>query len=130
MVFSSITFIFYLLPLFLIIDSALRWDKKCVWRNIGITLVSLLFYTWGEGQNVFLLIIMAFVNYVWGLVIDRYRNRAVLASGIALNLLILFKYKYFYWIYSLLFNDAPPHRANRHAVGDQFLHLPCHQLLG
>jgi len=63
MVFSSIIFIFYLLPLFLIIDSVLRWDKKCVWRNIGLTFVSLLFYTWGEGKNVLLLLSMAVINY-------------------------------------------------------------------
>jgi len=109
MVFSSITFIFYLLPLFLVIDSILRAGKGCIWRNLGITLVSLLFYTWGEGANVFLLIIMAAVNYGWGLAVSKYRNRAVLASGVAINLLILFKYKYFYWMFSLLqFGDSAP----------------------
>jgi len=108
MVFSGITFIFYLLPLFLIIDSALRWGNQCAWRNIGLIFVSLLFYTWGEGGNVLLLLIMALVNHAWGRAVDKFPNRAVLAAGIALNLLLLFKYKYFYWIHSLIFNEVAP----------------------
>jgi len=84
-------------------------DRGCTWRNLGLTFVSLLFYTWGEGRNVFLLLLMAAVNYGWGLAVARYRNRAVLAAGIGLNLLILLKYKYFYWILSLLhLGDAMP----------------------
>jgi len=102
MVFSSITFIFYLLPLFLLLDNNLRLDKSCLWRNLVIILVSLLFYTWGEGKNVILLVVMAAINYGLGILIAKYRGQIILILGVCLNLLILFKYKYLYWLVSLL----------------------------
>jgi len=104
MVFSSISFLFYILPLFWLIDRILKPTKHYNLRNLGIIFVSLVFYTWGEGGNVFLLIIIALINYILGRVIAKNKQKLVLTAGIALNLLTLFYYKYLAWVLSLLYS--------------------------
>ena len=55
MVFSSITFLFYFLPIFLIVYFATPTIKG---KNLVALLFSLLFYAWGEPR--FVLILHAF----------------------------------------------------------------------
>src|SRR5690242_15334705 len=90
MVFSSITFLFYFLPAFLLCYLLLPW------KNAVILVGSLLFYAWGEPRFVPLLLFSAVLNYSFGYAISlqtRYR-KAVLAAGIAINLGFLAYYKY------------------------------------
>jgi len=137
MVFSSISFLFYILPLFWLIDRVLKPTKHYNLRNLGIIFVSLVFYTWGEGGNVFLLIIIALINYILGMVIAKNKHKLVLTAGIALNLLTLFYYKYLAWGLSLLYSyDAisqllpppPDNHQSRHATWHQLFYLPRYQL--
>ena len=63
---------------------------------------SLVFYAWGEPKYIFLMIATAFVDYVFGLLIERFRGRwqsklfLTLAAVITLSSLALFKYSSFF----------------------------------
>ncbi len=95
MVFSSVTFLFYFLPLFLLVFYATRCSK---W---ALAAFSIVFYAWGEPIFVVLLFGSIAANYVLGLKIEQARAsdraRPWVAAGIVLNLipLLLFKYSGF-----------------------------------
>lgn len=89
MVFSSITFLFYFLPIFLFFYFISKY------KNGVLLCASLLFYAWGELEYVSILIASIIINYSIGLMISRTRlKRLWLFIGIVLNIspLILFKY--------------------------------------
>lgn len=98
MVFSSTTFLFWFLPLVLIIYYMLRKEL----RNSFLLLASLFFYAWGEPSVVFVMILSIIINYGFGLLINltNKRNSAkpirllVLILTVCTNLGILFYYKY------------------------------------
>lgn len=101
MVFSSISFIFFILPLFLILDGFARFLNKPIWRNSVLLGVSFLFYVWGEGNNVFLLIGIGVLNYIGGIYLERIsRPRFLLFVLVGTNLSILFFFKYLNWVLS------------------------------
>lgn len=91
MVFSSIEFLFYFLPLFFLIYIFL--PKK----NITLAIGSLIFYVWGEGFFVGVMIASIVGNYFVGKIIYRVqseRRKIILLFGLAANLLVLIFYKY------------------------------------
>lgn len=98
MVFSSIPFLFLFLPVILTIYFCIR--KK--WKNAFLLFASLLFYFWGEGKYVIILLICIVINYFIALriehssVLDGSRGcaRRYLQFGIIFNVLLLFIYKY------------------------------------
>lgn len=99
MLFSSITFLYYFLPLVLIVYFALPKAAK----NTVLLISSLIFYGWGEPQYVFLMIASIIVGYVSGLLIEAFysKNRKAkliltAAIGIHLGLLGYFKYADFF----------------------------------
>ena len=94
MLFSSITFIYYFLPLvFLLYFIAPRR-----WKNGLLLLSSLFFYFAGEPRYTVLLIISSLAGYLHGLLIERYRGtkiaKSALISSLTINLLILGFFKY------------------------------------
>jgi alginate O-acetyltransferase complex protein AlgI len=90
MIFPSNTFLFVFLPLFLLCYSLL--GKK----NIVILAFSLLFYAWGEGVFVLLLIASICLNYfVSKQITNRPNSKFGLWIGVSANLLFLFHFKYF-----------------------------------
>lgn len=89
MLFTSPTFLFLFLPFSILIYFAL--PKKI--QNIFLLLISLFFYAWGEGFYVGLLLLIIFLNYIFGLLINK--SRIFLFLGVTTNLLILFYFKYF-----------------------------------
>lgn len=96
MVFSSVVFLFFFLPVVLLGYYLLR---NVTVKNIFLLLASLVFYAWGEGVLVVLVIISAFINYSFGyLVAVSRRKKLFLAIGIILNLSLLIYYKYFGFI--------------------------------
>ena len=106
MVFASLAFIFLVLPAFLALDFIARFFKPETSRNFVLLLVSMIFYIWGEAANVFLLLGLGVLNYAAGYIIPKSgHSRAVLIAFIGINLGVLVKYKYFYWIISLFFHD-------------------------
>lgn len=94
MLFSSISFLYYFLPILLVVYFLTPRKGK----NVVLLLASLLFYFWGEPSYTILLVASVISGYVHGLIIDRYRgtkwSKAALISAIviSLGLLIVFKY--------------------------------------
>jgi len=88
MLFSSITFLFYFLPLFLALYYLLPW------KNTVLLLASLLFYAWGEPRFVPLLMASSLLNYSIGYLLAQRRERWLLTAGITANLGLLCYYKY------------------------------------
>lgn len=101
MVFSSIPFIFYFLPLLLciyyIIPARLRLT-----RNLILLVASLFFYAWGEGKYIIVLLISISLNHFLGRLIFRSNTSANLAIGIGLNIFILGFYKYSEFVTNIL----------------------------
>lgn len=94
MVFSSLIFIIFFLPIFLIIYYLVPNKIK----NIILLIFSLIFYAWGEPLYILLLLFIAFINYISGLLIDKAkikrRKTLILILNIFINLAFLFYFKY------------------------------------
>ena len=94
MVFSSITFLFYFLPIVLVI----YYLVPNKWKNTVLLISSFIFYFYGEPKYVLLMAFSIVSTYVFGLLIDKYKNtkyaKIFLTSSIAVSigLLIFFKY--------------------------------------
>ena len=96
MVFSSNVFLFSFLGLTLL----LYFVAPRHLRNAVLLVMSLLFYTWGEGLHVLLMLFSIALNYAGGLLLGRMKGRArfwvmLLAVGANLGLLFCFKYSAF-----------------------------------
>ncbi|MDP5070181.1 MAG: MBOAT family protein [Congregibacter sp.] len=90
MVFSTTSFLYVFLPLFLLCYAVLPW------RNLTALVFSLLFFAWGEGAYVVLLLATVGFNYLVGQRLeDRASGSRFLALGITVNLGVLAYYKYF-----------------------------------
>ena len=95
MLFSSNVFLFFYIPIVL----ALYYVSPRKLRNLTLFVVSLIFYGWGEPAYTLLMVAVILLNYFFGGWIHWCRRRgekgrAVLAAGVAANLLILGYYKY------------------------------------
>jgi len=97
MVFSSVTFLFFFLPLVI----AIYYVAPRRARNAVLLLASLGFYTWGTGWLVVPLIGSIAANYLLGLGVeravdngDRRRAKIVLAVAVAMNVALLAWFKY------------------------------------
>ena len=73
MVFSSLFFLYFFLPVCVIFYAA---SKKIQTRNFILIAFSLFFYAWGEPLCVYMLIISTAVNYLLGLIIEVNRGSA------------------------------------------------------
>ena len=96
MLFSSITFLFYFLPLLFL--AYLPFRKNIKVANLILLFASLIFYAWGEPIFVIIMLSSIGMNYIIGRLIDRYRKSFYLTLGVALNLTILIYFKYFSFI--------------------------------
>ncbi|MBE6056084.1 MBOAT family O-acyltransferase, partial [Clostridium sp.] len=101
MVFSSQIFIFIFLPLNLIIYYTIGniFSSK-IFKNCISLFGSLIFYAWGGIKYLPLLCSSILINYIFGLLIDKLKEKKrlkkiVLLVGIMLNLILLFYYKYY-----------------------------------
>lgn len=92
MVFSSITFLFYFLPVVL----AIYYLVPNKWKNIVLLISSFIFYSYGEPKYVFLMLFSIICTYIFGLLIDKYKKHSklflTLFICISVGLLIYFKY--------------------------------------
>lgn len=99
MLFSSILFLFYFLPITLFLYYVTP-QKNHKARNMILLAASLLFYSWGEPVYVALMIYSAFFNYVMALQIRIEQKkggtgRRNLLFAVVVNLFILGFFKYF-----------------------------------
>lgn len=90
MLFSSITFLYYFLPLFLIFYYIFPRSKKSYVLLVG----SLIFYGWGEPEYVILMLGSIFIGYLAGIFMERGHKKGILWVSIILCLSSLFFFKY------------------------------------
>lgn len=95
MVFSCIPFIFFFLPLCLILYYAVPFS----WKNGILLIFSLIFYAWGEPRFILLLLFSTFLDYSIGRLMERFggtKGRRVffLCCSIGVNLSVLLFFKY------------------------------------
>lgn len=72
MLFPSEVFLFVFLPVVLVVYYALLRKTKIV-KNIFLLAASLFFYAWGEPVYVFLMIGSILFNWLFGILVDRFR---------------------------------------------------------
>jgi len=103
MIFSSVTFLYYFLPIVLIIYFITPMpDGSNRLRNLVILVSSLVFYTWAEPVFVLVMIGQCVSSWALALLIDKYRGRKlskyimILSISIDLGVLALFKYADFF----------------------------------
>ena len=107
MVFSSLIFLYGFFSLSLLAYSLCRGQKA---QNTVLLIFSLIFYAWGEPKYVFLLMFMAFADWVCALGISRHRSRrkrkcwVAAAAVIDLGLIGYFKYA---GLFCSLFGTVP-----------------------
>lgn len=97
MLFSSTVFLLVFLPLVVGIYYLLRGHRRL--QNYFLLLASLLFYAWGKPENLLLLLFSILCNYGFGCLLGslqtkRAAAKAVLWAAVAVNLGLLFAYKY------------------------------------
>ncbi len=91
MVFSSVTFLLYFLPVVICI----YYMAPNGMRNGVLLVSSLFFYAWGEPVYICLMVLSICVNYGLGLLLGRLgKNRGILALDVVINLGILGFFKY------------------------------------
>lgn len=105
MIFSSLFFIFVFLVVVLAVYYALK-PLPIIFRNIWLFLASLFFYAWGEPKFCLVMLGSIGLNYVWGLLVDKFRDskgiKAILAVAVASNLIVLFIVKYLNFTVSIV----------------------------
>lgn len=98
MLFSSVTFLYFFLPV--VLGLYFLAPKRC--KNAVLLLASLVFYAYGEPRLVLLMLLSVLSGYVHGLLIERFRGtragKAFLVSSVCFSLapLLLFKYADFF----------------------------------
>ena len=95
MVFSSLVFLFVFFPIAL----SLYYFVPKKSKNLILLLVSLAFYAWGEPIYVFLMLFSILIDYINGLLVERFSDqpkkaKLVVLSSIIVNLAILMFFKY------------------------------------
>ena len=91
MVFSSPIFLFFFLPITLL----LAWvSHNYGWRNRVLLVLSALFYAFGEGELILLMFGTITLNFFIGKWIGRSKTKSAVVTGVVINLLVLAVYKY------------------------------------
>lgn len=95
MVFSSVIFLFFFLPLVL----ALYFSVPFKYKNTILLIFSLVFYAWGEPRYVVLMILSIIMNYGFGIWIDKTddhdkKRKSLLTLAIVVNVGLLGVFKY------------------------------------
>lgn len=107
MLFSSTVFIYLFLPTVLFFNFIV-FRKSRLLQNIFLLLSSLLFYAWGEPLFVLLMIASIIVNWFFGLLVNKKRDkkisRLLIAMDVIYNLAILFVFKYLTFAGSIVNN--------------------------
>jgi alginate O-acetyltransferase complex protein AlgI len=91
MVFSNPFFLFFFLPIVLL----LYFVSPTKVKNLVLFLSSLFFYTWGEKALVLVMLFSTLVDYSSGIIIEKGMRRTGLVMSIVANLCLLGFFKYF-----------------------------------
>lgn len=95
MLFSSVTFLYYFLPIVI----ALYFVVPKILKNYVLLISSLVFYGWGEPKIVFLMLTTIFFGYIFGLLIERFNgtklSKVFLTLSVISSLASLGFFKYY-----------------------------------
>lgn len=95
MVFSSITFLFYFLPIVL----GIYYIVPNKLKNIVLLLASIFFYFYGEPKYVLIMLLSIVCTYLFGILIDKYKKHSklflILSICVVTGILVYFKYMNF-----------------------------------
>lgn len=97
MSFNSLTFLFVLLPLTIILYFFTGWifakKEYCIKiQNIVLVLSSLVFFGWSNTSHIKVLLFLILLNYAIGII--QKKNKKIAILGIVFNLMILIYFKY------------------------------------
>ena len=98
MLFSSISFLFYFLPAIILLYYIVPFKFK----NTVLLAFSLFFYAWGGVKYAGLMIIAIILGYIFGLLIEKFRERKIaklfvgLAVACIISFMLYFKYMDFF----------------------------------
>ena len=104
MVFSSVVFVLYFLPVFLILYFVI--DRR--YKNILILVSSIFFYAWGAPKFIFVILGTTLLDFILVHYMDRmateWKRKVMLSISVVVNLglLLYFKYSNFFIIFSSL----------------------------
>lgn len=94
MVFSSLLFLFYFLPITIFV----YYIAPRKFKNLVLFISSLIFYAWGEPVYIVLMLFSTVVDYSHGRLLEYYssgtRAKLILASSVIINLSLLIFFKY------------------------------------
>lgn len=92
MLFSSMIFLWLFLPVVFILSRIFKGKSA----NYILLAASLLFYAWGEPFYIFLMVFSIFLNWISGILIERFftYKKLILILSITANLLLLGYFKY------------------------------------
>ena len=90
MLFTSISFLYYFLPIVLIAYFIV--PKKA--KNFVLFIASMAFYFYGEPKYIFLMLAEIFIAYIGAILIAKYKKKSILTVTLAIHigLLVFFKY--------------------------------------
>ena len=97
MLFSSVVFVFYFLPIVSILYFCLGFSRPA--QNVLLFFASIFFYAWGEPRFVLILLASILFNYLMGLLVDKYWEKknvakrfVILTTLVNVGILFIFKY--------------------------------------
>ena len=90
MLFTSISFLYYFLPIVLIIYFIA--PKK--YKNLILFIFSLIFYFYGEPKYIFLMILEILIAYIGAILIDKYKSKEILILTLFIHIILLIIFKY------------------------------------
>lgn len=94
MVFASITFLYYFLPIFLILYFI--FPKKH--KNIVLLIFSFIFYFYGEPKYILLMLVEVFFSYFMTLSLEKNKSKSLLGIIISFHIFLLCVFKYLNFI--------------------------------
>lgn len=107
MVFSSLEFLYFYLPLCFFIYFLIPAKHLAV-RNAALFIVSLVFYGWSEPFYILIMLFSTLLDYTCGYLVAKHKNtapkkaKAALISSVVINLSVLFFFKYFDFLITTL----------------------------
>ncbi len=90
MLFTSISFLYYFLPIVLIIYFIA--PKK--YKNLILFIFSLIFYFYGEPKYILLMILEILIAYIGAILIDKYKSKKILILTLFIHIILLIIFKY------------------------------------
>ena len=90
MLFTSISFLYYFLPIVIALYFIL--PKKA--RNVVLFVASLVFYYYGEPKYIYLMLAEILVAYIGALLIDKFKKKSIFIITVAIHIGLLCVFKY------------------------------------